>query len=66
MLARQVKRGDLLGGRYQVTDVKDQRDPWIPAGHIGLLLFDLLNRRYRRVALRRNDPVDPAALPGWL
>lgn len=65
MKACQLRKG-LVVGRLEVFDVQDDRSPYIPFNRIGVLFFDLLNRRYVRATFKRSDVVDPNELPEWV
>lgn len=64
MIARAVKPGVVIG-RFQVTAVLDNVDPYTQVGSVGILLFDMLNRSYSRHAFRPRDVIDVHNLPRW-
>lgn len=63
-LAKNLRRG-MVVGHLEVFDAKDDRDPYIPFGRVGILFFDPVAIRYHRATFKPNEPVDPACLPEW-
>lgn len=65
MIARELRKGDFYG-RYEVAEIKTDREPFVKFGTLGVLLFDALNRRYSRHTFRPRQEVDFDNLPEWV